>query len=132
MSTTAKPFRVVAIIGTILLQLIMTQVVTFIVSFFLPGVGDTQEPLPGLFVVLLGITFSVGVFLAGWLGIRLRWLNIPPKLPARLAGALLGAYLPLLAGWLVSRTFVQGSPWFLVSTLACIMGFYLPGWLDRT
>ncbi len=132
MNTTAKPVRLVAVLGVILLQLIMTQVVTFAVSFFFPGVGDGMQTLPGMFVIVLGVTFAIGVFLAGWLGMRLGWLRIQPKYAARLAGALAGAYLPLLAGWLVSRSFEQGSPWFFVSILGSILGFYLAGWLDRS
>jgi hypothetical protein len=132
MSTTIKPVRVIAIIGVILLQLIMTQVVTFIVSFFFPGVGDGMQTLPGMFVIVLGVTFAIGVFLAGWLGIKFHWLSIQPNYAARLAGALVGAYLPLLAGWLMGRSFEQGSPWFFVSILGSILGFYLTGWLGRS
>lgn len=132
MNPATKSFRLIAFIGVCLLQLIMTQLVTFIVSFFFPGVGDTAQNLPGVFVIVLGVTFAAGVFLAGWLGIRLRWLRIQPKHLARLAGALVGAYLPLLAGWLVNRTFEQGSPWFLVAIAGSIAGFYLAGWLGRS
>ena len=53
-------------LGVAVLQLIMTQVVTFLISLLVPGMENFPQTHPTLFVFTLGITFSTGVFLAGW------------------------------------------------------------------
>lgn len=126
----AKKFQTVVIwMGVALLQLIMTQVVTFLFSFLVPEVENFQRTHPVLFAALLGVTFSLGVFLPGWLALKFCWLQAKPLYPARLAGTLIGAAVPLLAGLLISRVLEAGSPFFLISILGSMLGFYLPGWL---
>ena len=119
-----------ALIGVIFLQLVMTQVVTFLLSLLLPGMENFPQTRPVLFVFVLGITFSVGVFLAGWLAINLHWLAAKPKYLARLAAALIGAYLPLIVALMIYPTLEPGNPFFLLSMLASILGFYVPGWIE--
>lgn len=117
-------------VGVILLQLILTQAVTFLISMFFPGMENFPQTRPVLFAVIVGLTFSIGVFLAGWLAIKLRWLVVKPAYLLRFTGALAGAYLPLIVGLILVRSFEAGSPFFLVSILASILGFYVPGWLQ--
>jgi hypothetical protein len=130
MDTGKKILRFIIYVGVILLQLIMTQVVTFLITLFLPYSEDfpLTQPLP--FVILLGVTFSVGVFLAGGLALKLGWLKTEPLYLWRLAGALIGAYLPLILS-LILHKIEAGSPFFFFSILASILGFYLPGWIDK-
>ncbi len=109
----------------------MTQVVTFLFSFLVPEVENFQRTHPVLFAALLGVTFSLGVFLPGWLALRFRWLKAKPLYPARLVGTLTGAALPLLAGLLIFRVLEAGSPFFLISILGSLLGFYLPGWIKQ-
>jgi hypothetical protein len=118
-------------LGVVILQMIMTQVLTFIVSLLLPGMGDFPQTRPTLFACLVGITFSAGAFLTGWLAIQLGLLRIAAQIPARLLGTLLGAWLPLIAALLIYRTLAPGNPFFLVSVLGCILGFHLPSWIGR-
>ena len=116
-------------IGIILLQLIMTQVTTFILSMLFPGGDAFPLNYPVLFVAVLGVAFSLGVFLPGWLALNKGWLPGEPKYVQRLVGALIGAYIPLIVGLIVFQRLEPGNPFFLISMLVSIFGFYLPGWI---
>jgi hypothetical protein len=118
-------------LGIAILQLIMTQVVTFLLSLLIPGMGDFPKTHPALFVVILGITFSTGVFLTGWLALKLHWLASTPIYPARFVATLIGAYLPLTLALILYRTLEPGNPFFFTSMLTSILGFHVPGWLAR-
>jgi hypothetical protein len=117
--------------GVILAQLIMTQLVTLVFSLLLPPMESFPQTRPVLFVIVLGITFSAGVFLAGWAALKWHWLEKPPRYAARLAGALEGAYLPLIAALILYHPLEAGNPFFFISILASILGFWLPGWMER-
>ena len=131
MESAKKLSRFIAWPVVILLQLIATQVVTFLISFLLGDMETFPQAHPVVFVIVLGVTFSAGVFLPGWLAIKLHWLDLATKYLARFAGALIGAYLPLILGLILYRTLEAGSPFFLGSILSSILGFYLPGWLRK-
>jgi hypothetical protein len=118
-------------LGIALLQLISTQVVTFLLSLLLPGMENFPQTQPVLFVALLGVTFSIGVFLIGWLALKLRWLNAEPKLPMRLVATLIGAYLPLILALIIYHTLEAGNPFFFISMLLSVLGFHVAGWVDR-
>jgi hypothetical protein len=126
-----KTFRLLPWLGVALLQLISTQVVTFLVSLLVPGMGDFPDTQPAIFVVLLGITFSTGVFLTGWLALKLHWLAAEPKYALRLVATLICAYLPLLVALILYHPIGVGNPFFFISALTTILGFHLPGWLER-
>ena len=130
MNSGNKILRYLIRLGVILLQLIMTQVVTLLFSFLTPGLENFPQIYPVLFVILLGITFTIGVFLVGWLALRLHWLTLQPKYTARLVGTLIGAYLPLILALLLYHPLEPGNPFFLISILASILGFYIPGWVE--
>jgi hypothetical protein len=127
-----KIVRFLIWLGVVLLQLIMTQVVTLIFSLLLPGMENFQQTHPAVFVVFLGITFSVGIFLAGWLALKLGWLVAKPKYLARLASTLIGTYLPLILALILYKTLEAGNPFFIISMLTGVLGFHLPGWLERS
>lgn len=118
-------------LGVVLLQLIGTQVVTFILSLVIPGMGDVPQIQPVFFALILGLTFSAGVFLVGWLAIRFHWLSAEPRVATRLTGTLIGAYLPLIAALIIYKILEPGNPFFFVSMLASILGFHLPGWFKK-
>ncbi len=109
----------------------MTQVVTFLVSLLAPGMENFPQTHPALFVVILGITFTVGIFLTGWLAIKLRWLKMELKLVARLIGTLVGAYLPLVIAVLIYDPLEPGNPFFFISMLMGVAGFYVVGWFGK-
>jgi len=119
-------------LGIAILQIIATQVVTFIASLFTPSMENFPQTQPLLFVFILGITYTLGIFLIGWLALKLRWLKIEPKLIARLIGTLVGAYLPLVIALFIYRPMEAGNPFFFVAMLTGIAGFYAGGWLSNT
>jgi hypothetical protein len=118
-------------LGVAFLQLIMTQVVTFLFSLFIPDVEQFQQAKSVMFVLILGISFSVGVFLVGWLAFKFGWLKGKPNLMARLIWVLLGAFVPLIIALVIYRVLEAGNPFFAVSTLLSILGFHVPGWFAK-
>jgi hypothetical protein len=116
------------IVGVVFLQLIGTQVITFIASLTIPVMLDFQQSIPVYFMAIMGLTFSLGVFLVGWFALKRSWLASPPRLHVRLAGTVIGAFLPLAAGILFQHDLPAGSPFFGISILASILGFHLPSW----
>jgi hypothetical protein len=117
-----------AVIG--LFQYVFIQLIAFIGSMLVSPLIQHPEETPWLFVLFLFITFSIGVFLAGWLALKFKWLNVQPRLFTRLLGTLLGALIPLLIGLLISRTLEAGNPAFFIAMAASILGFHLPTWLN--
>ena len=130
MDSKKRFFRFFIWFAVALLQVISTQVVTFLLSLLLPGMENFPHEQPALFVFLVGPTFATGAFLAGWLAVRLRWLHVRPLLLARAVSALVCAYLPLILALVIYRTLAPGNPFFLVSVLMSVLGFHLPGWLS--
>lgn len=131
MDNSKKILRFFIWLGVAVLQLIMTQVVTFLLSLLIPVMENFPQTNPALFVVILGITFSTGVLLTGWLALKLRWLTTKPKYLTRLVATLVGAYLPLIIALFLYRTLEPGNPLFFIAMLTSILGFHLPGWLER-
>jgi hypothetical protein len=125
-----KILRFLPWLGVALLQLIMTQVVTFLASLLVPGMENFPQTHPALFVVILGVTFSTGVFLTGWLALKRHWLAAKPLYPARLVATLIGAYLPLILALILYHPLEPGNPFFFISELTCVVGFYVPGWIE--
>ena len=118
-------------LGVVFIQLVMTQVVTFLLSLLVPGMENFPQTHPALFVVILGITFSMGVFLGGWLAMKWQWLKVKSNYLARLVTTLIGAYLPLIIALILYRTLEPGNPFFSISMLTSILGFHIPGWVGR-
>jgi hypothetical protein len=124
-----KIFRFFIWLGVALLQVFMTQLVTFMVSLPFPrGMEDYPQTQPVLFVFIVGLTFTAGVFFTGWLAIQKGWIAAQPKTRARLIGTLLGAYLPLIVSLLLYYPKEAQNPFFIISIFTCLAGFYLPGW----
>jgi hypothetical protein len=109
----------------------MTQVVAFLFTLFIPHSENSTQTHAVLLTAAIGLAFTIGVFWTGWLAIRQRWLPLPPKHLARFLGALIGAYIPLIAALLIYRGFEPGNPFFLVSVLGCVLGFYMLGWEEK-
>ena len=114
-----------------LLQLIMTQVVTFLLSFLAPDIEVFQQSSPLLFVLFLGLAFIMGTYFVGWLAIKLGWLVAPPAYLWRLLGTLIGVFLPLILALVIYRVLEAGNPFFSISMLAGVLGFHLPGWIIK-
>jgi hypothetical protein len=123
----SKLARVLAWLGVVILQLIMTQVVTFLASLVFPNLEWVQTRIPWVFAIFLATAFSIGTFLVGWLAIHWNWLRAVPRIPMRLLGTVLGAILPLILALFLYPTLEPGNPFFLVSILGSILGFHFPG-----
>jgi hypothetical protein len=130
MSARKNILRLLTWAGVILLQLILTQVVTLLFSLIIPSLENFPQSRPGIFVIVVGISFTVGVFLGGWLALKRRWLTVKPKYASRLVATVIGAYLPLIAALLIYHPLEPGNPFFFVSILSSILGFHLPGWIE--
>jgi hypothetical protein len=126
MSTKRNITRALILLGIAILQLIGTQVVTFLISFLIP-IENFIQTQPVIFIIVLGLTYSIGVFGTGWLAIKVRWLKIEPQLTQRLIGTVAGAYVPLLIALLVYHPLEAGNPFYLVAAMVSIVGFYLAG-----
>lgn len=122
--------RFLIYLGVVFFQLIMTQVTTLLFSFIIPGMENFPQTNPALFSIILGIAFTAGVFLAGWLSIKLGWLVAKPNYPLRLVATLIGAYLPLIFALVLYDTLDPGNPFFFISMLTSILGFHIPGWIE--
>jgi len=118
-------------LGVVFIQLVMAQVVTFLLSLLILGMENFPQTHPALFVVILGITFSMGVFLGGWLALKWQWLKVKSNYLARLVATLIGAYLPLIIALILYRSLEPGNPFFFISMLTSILGFHIPGWVGR-
>ena len=131
MNSRSKILNLVIGLGVALLQLIMTQVTTLLASLLLPDIENFSRTHSALFALILGITFTAGVFLAGWLAIKLGWLKVKPMFAKRLLATLVGAYLPLLIALVVYPSLEPGNPFFFVAEITSILGFYIPGWVSK-
>jgi len=129
MKTRPLFIRVLIVLGVLFFQLVMTQIVTFIVSLVFGGLENVQQSNKYLFAAAVGLTFSVGGFLAGCVALRFHWLDAEPKYPARAVGTLIGAYVPLLAAVLLYPVLEPGNPFYSVSILGSILGFHVPTWI---
>ena len=126
-----KLVRILAWVGVVILQLIMSQVTTFLASLLFPGMEKIQQTSSALFAAILAFTFTLGIFLVGWLAIKWHWLKEKPMTLYRLGGTLLGAILPLIIALVIYPSLEPGNPFFFISILVSILGFHLPGWVMR-
>ena len=126
-----RVLRVVAWAGVALLQAIMTQAVTFVASLFFPGTETIPADRRTAFTLGIGLTFTVGIYLAGWMALHVRWLAGAPRYLARLVGTVIGVLLPFAVGALAGVPLEPGSPLFLASIVAGIVGYHLPGWIRK-
>ena len=108
----------------------MTQVTTFLLSLFFSDMETFPQAHPVIFTAFLGVTFTLGIFLAGWLAIQRRWLPLKPRYPARLAATLIGVYVPLILALFLGAIEV-GEPVFLNLHPGGYRGIYLPEWVGK-
>lgn len=132
MKTRSMFARILIILGILFFQLVMTQVVTFLLSLLIGGLENIQLSNKYLFAGIIGLTFSAGAFLSGWIALRFRWLDAAPKYRARAVSTLIGAYIPLLAAVLLYPSLNPGNPFYAVSILFSILGFHVPTWFKTS
>jgi hypothetical protein len=126
-----KNFRFIVGLGVALLQLIMTQFVTFLITLPFPDMENFPQTHSVVFVILLCISFTIGVFYTGWVAIKLGRLPLKPKLRSRLIFTLIGAAIPLILALVLYHPLEPGNPFFFVSMLTSVVGFYVPEWIRR-
>jgi hypothetical protein len=119
--------RVAIWFGVVLFQLILTQVATLLFSFVAPDMEVLQKSQPVLFLFFAGFSFSVGIFLAGWIALKFGWIKTAPKLLPRLIGTLAGVFLPLILALFIYPAIEAGNPFLTVSMLLGIVGFHVAG-----
>ena len=124
--------NIVVLLVMILLQFIMAQAITLIVSLIFPTMGDYLNSQPAVFLLLLAICFFAGIFLTGWAAIRWRWLKVSPLWKSRLASTVIGVLGPLLVAYLFFRPIEAGSPFFFIAMTVGVLGFHIPTLLVRS
>jgi hypothetical protein len=132
MTTEQRIIRIMIWLIIIIAQIIASQGVTFLISLAFPGIENFPQTLPVLFVVLLGLTYTIGIFGVGWLAIRIRWLRIESRTWPRLVGTLVGAYVIMIIALFTYHPVAPDDPLlFPVAVLTGIGGFYAGGWMVR-
>jgi hypothetical protein len=126
-----KPPVFVRWVIVVFLQLIAMQVVTFAGSFFFPNSLEPGIDHPWPFAIMLGIAFTLGIFLVCWFALNRGRLDGSPSLILRLVGRLIGKYLDLVAGVVLMHNLPEGSPFFGISMLAGQFSFHLPNWVNK-
>ena len=121
-----KNYKIFIWLGVVLLQYIMAQVVTFLISLILPNMVDFQQSAPVIFILILGLTFSIGVFLVGWMAIKRNWLIKKPRYTLRIFTTLVGSYVPLIIALVLFPKLEPGNPFFFISMILSIVGFHIP------
>jgi hypothetical protein len=129
MNTNQKISSFLLFCAVVVAQVIATQLVTFVASLLLPNMGDFPQTLPVIFILILGITYTIGIYLVGLLALKFHWVKVPPNLRSRLVGTLLGAYLPLVVAVFIYHPLEPGNPFFFIAIFTSILGFHLPSWL---
>lgn len=119
--------RLVKSVAATLAQFMSAMAVTFVVSLVVRA-ETFQYTRPSLFALALGLAFTTGIYLAGWIALRLHVLDGSPRGLARLGGVVVGTYLPLIVALLAYGVLEPGNPFFLVSLLAGSLGYQAPGW----
>ena len=132
MTTGQRIIRILSGFSIIILQIIASQMTTFMVSLAFPGMENFPQTLPVLFVVLLGLTYTIGIFGVGWLAIRIHWLRIESRTWPRLIGTLVGAYVVMIIALFTYHPVAPDDPLlFPVAVFTGIGGFYVGGWIGK-
>lgn len=121
----------IRLVIVVILQLIAMQVVTFAGSFLFPNSVEPGIDHPWSFAIMLGIAFTLGIFLVGWMALNRGWLEGSPLLMLRLVGTLIGTTLVLFAGVILMHSLPAGSPFFGISMLAGLLSFHLPSLIKK-
>jgi len=122
---------IVRLLIVVFLQFIAMQVVTFAGSFLFPNSLEPGIDHPWTFAIMLGIAFTLGIFLVGWFALNKGWLDGSPSLGLRLVGTLMGIYIVLFAGVVLMQNLPAGSPFYGISMLAGLLSFHLPSWIKK-
>ncbi len=129
-------------IGTLLLQVVAAQLCVFVLSLIF-GAVNTDIPAGWLLLVFaIWLGFTAGIYLAGRLALRLKWIGGPAQPGMRLAATALIGLIPLIILLIIGLPMQPGSPTFeevifnnwqprlgFLALIFGILGFHLAGWL---
>lgn len=132
MTTGQKIIRSMIWLIIIIMQIFASQGVTFLISLAFPGMEDFPQTLPLFFVVILGLSYTIGIFGVGWLVIRIRWLRLESQTWPRLVGTLIGTYLIMIIALFTYHPVAPDDPLlFPIAVFTGIVGFYAGGWIVK-
>ena len=116
----------------VLIQALLSQVVTFIVSIVLFYQKIILEIKDLWLVGIIVLCFTVGIQVGGWVGFR-TWLIAGPRLhTVRFLAALLGCALPFAFALLVSSPIEPGNAVYMIAVIGGLIGYHLVGQLGST
>lgn len=118
--------KILIIIGVGILQVIAAMLVLLVVTLVFPRLDVNPNVEPVLFIVTTGLSFSLGIFLAGWIALKLNWRITAHKYCSRLLITVIGTFLPLLLALVIYPILEPGNPFFFIAILTGIIGFLIP------
>ena len=118
--------KILIILGIGILQYIAAMLVLFLFTLIFPSLDVRPESNPIIFIIVVGLCYSVGIFLFGWLSIKFNWRSAAHKVSYRLLFALIGIFIPLLLAFIVYPKLEPGNPFFFICIVTGILGFLLP------
>ncbi len=138
MSARRRLIRIPFWILAAMLQWIAAYFLTALLQIVVQVDADTLAGLVRL-LVITWLADCAGIYLLGWLALRIRRPEGPRRLDLRLLLVVLGTLLPLLIPILVYRSpeslspaaqqLYAAVPTPALAVLLGIIGFHLPGWL---
>jgi hypothetical protein len=123
--------RILGIIGVGILQYIAAMLITLLVSVMFPSFDKMIENNLPFFVVSLGLSYAIGIWLVGWLFIVMRWRKATFDFGLRFVTTVIGAYISLIIALMVYPKLEPGNPFFFIAVVTGIIGFLVPEWLPE-
>jgi len=131
---------------TVVFQFVGSYLIIFVLSIIFAGIDISSRGgwLFLLFIIWLG--YVIGVNLVGTIALRWVWRGVPFLPLPRLAGTMVGAFLPLVLLLFIGLSVPaggEGSPFYDLVTnnwqpilaqaalFAAIVGYFVPGMLNR-
>ena len=122
---------IVVAIGVGILQYIAAMLVTLILSLIFPSLDKAINNNVALFVVTLGLSYSVGTWLVGWAMIALKWRPVKHQYGLRFLTTVIGTYLSMIIALMAYATLEPGNPFLFIAVITGIIGFLVPEWLPQ-
>lgn len=123
--------RILGIIGVGILQYIAAMLITLLVSVMFPNFDKAIENNVPLFVVTLGLSYAIGIWLVGWLFIVMRWRKAVSDFGLRFVTTVIGAYISLIIALMAYPKLEPGNPFMFIAVITGIIGFLVPEWLPK-
>jgi hypothetical protein len=122
--------KILIILGIAVLQYIMAMLVNLIFTLLFPGLDVAPDSNSDLFILVLGFSYTAGIFLVGWLSIALR--DVTHQYGLRLLTTISATFLPLLIVLVFYPKLEPDNPFFFIAAITGILGFLLPEWFQKS